>query len=125
MTWRYRNRNSDQEVSLEQRSARLDHLPNWVLVSQPPEVPASGPETEDGASRDGDAGPVEPPKRPARSAGKAKWATYARAVATSDDERAEIAGMTAEQLIERYGTEPPPEAEGGEAPNPTEEGTTA
>lgn len=34
--YRYRNRNTDDVVEREERSPRLDHLPNWDLIEQPP-----------------------------------------------------------------------------------------
>jgi hypothetical protein len=114
--WKYRNRNSGQEVCFSQRKPRLDRLPNWELLEfpdrsdctvavkpQPHQSPAP-PVVEDAptvvAEPEPDPGPalvVEASApaalRPRPAAPKAEWSAYAatRGIATD--------GMTKAQIV--------------------------
>ncbi|MFI0530312.1 hypothetical protein ACH3XX_09710 [Streptomyces scabiei] len=128
----YRNKNTDDVVRYEYRSPRLDMLPNWELLEEPsapaevpqphadPQEPEAkqptaeppGPQEQggEGTSPDeppggggGDGDGPGAPERPARSASKADWQAYARAIAQDSVEEATIDGLTKEELIKRYG----------------------
>ncbi|WP_267244354.1 hypothetical protein [Streptomyces sp. PR69] len=104
----YRNSNTGDQVEYEHRSPRLDMLPNWALLDNPEESRVI-PEQE---AQVGEALPELPQDafledarrlRPARSAAKADWVAYARALAKDSAEESEIDGLTKEQLIDTYG----------------------
>lgn len=77
---------------------RVDDGPAPETDEQEGQEPPQGGGEGDG-SGPGDA------RRPARSAVKAEWVAYARAVAESAEERNAIDGMTRDQLVEAYGQE--------------------
>lgn len=77
----YRNANTGDDVEYEARSARLDHLPNWQLVSGPP------------ASEEGAPALV----KPKASESKDVWARYI--VATTDLSEAEANDLTKAELM--------------------------
>jgi hypothetical protein len=118
----YRNENTGDVVEYAYRSPRLEMLPNWVTLQTPTEPsesttsqePTPGPqgpqeqggggspdEPPGGGGGDGD-GPGAP-ERPARSASKADWQAYARALAQDSEEEAAIDDLTKEELVKRYG----------------------
>jgi len=72
--YRYRNRNTGQQVERAERSVRLDHLPNWELISAPVE-------------------------RPARRASTEAWRAYAVARGMTSDE---AAAHTRDELVALY-----------------------
>ncbi|MGI5196577.1 hypothetical protein ACQEVY_23495 [Streptomyces sp. CA-288835] len=112
----YRNNNTSDVVQYEHRSARLDMLPNWELLSEPepsgateePSAQGDAPQEKPNEPSDGggDSGSgSDDVQRPARSASKADWQAYARARTQDSDEEAAIDGLTKDQLIEQYGGE--------------------
>lgn len=84
----------------------LAALPDWYgvqLVSapdEPAEDPDEGPNDPPGDGEGDGSGPDDV-QRPARSASKADWLAYARAV----DPDATLDDLTKEQLVETYGGE--------------------
>lgn len=78
----YRNTNTGDEVTRDERSVRLDHLPNWSLVSEPDPV----------EEKTGD-GP------PARNASTDVWRAYAVAQGMPADE---AAGHSRDELAALY-----------------------
>ncbi|MEV0149688.1 MULTISPECIES: hypothetical protein [unclassified Nonomuraea] len=62
----YRNSNNGTIYPTPQRSARLDNLPNWLLIDAPGEQPAD-PVTE----------PAARPSRPLDTDNRAAWVEYA------------------------------------------------
>ncbi|MEU0236775.1 hypothetical protein ABZ234_03725 [Nocardiopsis sp. NPDC006198] len=96
----YRNSNTGDEVGYERRSARLDNLPNWVLVSSPADPPPvvgpdRGPAMEDMVSTP-DALTAQP-ERPKQSDDKATWIAYI--ASTTDLSEAEAKDLTKAELI--------------------------
>lgn len=86
--YRYRNSNTGDVIAREERSPRLDHLPNWELVGEPePDEPPQD-------------APSPPPAPPAKSGAKADWIAWAVRCG-ADGEAAEA--LTKDQLIEQYG----------------------
>ncbi|MGH8968164.1 MAG: hypothetical protein ACRDXB_22955, partial [Actinomycetes bacterium] len=72
-----------------------------VLIEAPT---AEDVESPPGGGEGDGSGPGDA-RRPTRSAHKAEWAAYARAVAESAEELDAIDDMTKEQLVEAYGAE--------------------
>jgi len=84
----YRNRNTNDEVSYEARSPRLDHLLNWELTSQPDASSEPiGSKTKAG----------QVPEKPKQSDDKATWAAYI--ASTTDLSEAEAGDLTKAELI--------------------------
>lgn len=101
----YRNLNTNQEVSRDERSARFDALPQWVLVAIPddlgkeqPVVPPKADDTKTpgliGSSQ------VAGPKAPAKNAPKDDWIAYAVAKGADADK---VADMKRDDLIAEFG----------------------
>ena len=101
----YRNLNTNQEISRDERSSRFDALPQWVLVAIPDDLgkpqPVTPPASDDtkipgliGSSQ------VAGPKAPAKNAPKDEWIAYA--VAKGADE-ADLADMRRDDLIAEFG----------------------
>ncbi|WP_052372641.1 hypothetical protein [Amycolatopsis taiwanensis] len=84
MPYVYKNANTGDEASLDERSVRLDHLDNWSLVSEPEPASLEGSE----------------PKRPTQAASKDEWVAWA---IHNGVDAAEAAALTKPQLIERFG----------------------
>lgn len=112
--YRYKNHNTGHIVERAECSSRLEHLPNWECIHAPQPAPsseqtpaASAPLDTNppggGGEGEGGSGPDDGVKRPARSANKATWQAYARAVAQEAEELDAIDDMTREQLLEAYG----------------------
>jgi hypothetical protein len=128
---RYFNKNTGDTAVFDQPSKRLEALANWVRVAEEEPMPAVEPDGvlsrsplrvdgqapapnpsdtepgDQGAGRD-DETPAAVPDvvagaRPAASALKAEWVTYARSRAQDSDETTAIDGLTKEQLIDKYG----------------------
>lgn len=104
----YKNSNTGDEVAFPQRHARLDHLPNWELVSQPeqaaeePTEPPADEETpatpeDDESTVDEGEDMVEVPRRNAK---KTEWIDFAVSQGMDRDEADE---MTRDQLADRFG----------------------
>lgn len=109
----YRNLNTNEEVSRDERSSRFDVLPQWVLVAIPDDLgkaqPVVEPKPDDtktpgliGSSQV--AGSKEPeadaPKAPAKNAPKDEWVAYALAKGADADA---VADMRRDDLIAKYG----------------------
>ncbi|WP_433235520.1 hypothetical protein ACQPYK_25480 [Streptosporangium sp. CA-135522] len=73
----YRNNNTGDCVELAQRSVRLDHLPNWLLIDAPGEAANLEPLPADPAAPPVDAGSAPLPRRPLDTDNKAAWVAYA------------------------------------------------
>jgi len=96
----YRNRNTGDEVGCEHRSARLDNLPNWDLVSSPADPPPvagpdRGPVVEDVVSTPNAL--TARPERPKQSVPKDDWIAYI--AQTTDLSEAEAADLTKAELM--------------------------
>jgi len=112
----YRNLNTNQEVSREERSARFDALPQWVLVAIPDDLgkeqPVAPPKPDDtktpgligssqvagGSASDKTEG--EALKAPAKNAPKDEWIEYALA---KGGDPAKVADMRRDDLIAEFG----------------------
>ncbi|MGW3191599.1 hypothetical protein ACWDBT_27540 [Streptomyces ardesiacus] len=126
MTIRYHNKNTGDVVEREREDARLEMLPNWERLSDgegsdgkpgpaTPDSVLKRPQTSPGialTSTDGPQAEAEEEHReqqeeagdpPAKSASKDAWMEYADKRAVSDEERAEIPGLTKDMLIAKYG----------------------
>jgi hypothetical protein len=88
--YRYRNTNTGDVVEYDHPDVRLEMLPNWERLgadtTPEPDGPASGQEG-----------------RPAKSAPKSEWLSYARARVKDVDENDELDTLTKDELIDRYG----------------------
>ncbi|MEV0617571.1 hypothetical protein AB0I81_29915 [Nonomuraea sp. NPDC050404] len=62
----YRNSNNGSIYEVEQRSLRMDALPNWLLIAEPDKQPAELVAT-----------PTARPSRPLDTDNKATWEAYA------------------------------------------------
>ena len=119
---RYHNTNTGDVVERDNADARLDMLPNWErldsdekpeptrpegVLSRPQTSPGTAPTDPDSpqaeAQREAEEQQEEAGDPPARSANKDAWMEYAAKRAVSDEERAEIPGLTKELLIAKYG----------------------
>lgn len=87
MTFIYRNANTGQVVSFEQRDPCLDLLGNWQVISGPEPADAPGPASTG-------------PERPSEQDTKAAWVTYAtsRGMPESDAK-----SLSKAALIEEFG----------------------
>ncbi|MEU7911320.1 hypothetical protein [Microbispora bryophytorum] len=94
MTFVYRNSNTGQVVTLQQRDACLDVLDNWLIVSGPVEPAAASDETDE--TGPASAGPV----CPAEGDNKAAWIAYAVACGMSESD---AKALSKAALIEEFG----------------------
>lgn len=86
----YRNSNTGDTYEAAQRSVRLDHLPNWLLIDAQEEPAAQDP------------GPRARPSRPLDTDSKAVWVDYAvsRGMAESD-----ARALSKASLVTEFGQE--------------------
>ena len=96
----------DYRTDDEAMAESLTALPDWygVQLVSAPEEPADGPDEgpkDPPGDGEGDGSGPDDVQRPARSASKADWLAYARAV----DPDAALDDLTKEQLVETYGGE--------------------
>lgn len=99
----YRNNNNGSIYETPRRSARLDALPNWILISSPAEKPAEQPQEqpEEQVSKQPDEPPA-PPQRPLDSDTREVWVQYAIARGMSaKDARA----LSKASLVKEFGRE--------------------
>ncbi|GGO63196.1 hypothetical protein [Nonomuraea cavernae] len=87
----YRNSNTGGIYETPQRSARLDGLPNWLLIDAPDEQPAE-PVTA----------PLARPSRPLDTDNKAAWMEYA--ISRGMPER-DARALSKASLVKEFGQE--------------------